>query len=106
MRKRLDMNPKHPMAIAKRVGDIATGKRTWNYRVMSFTKGGETWFEIHEIHYADGVPVLYTEGAADVSWQEGEDPLETFAMMKLALGLPVLTEADFEPPTPPALGRG
>ena len=69
----------------------------WNYRVMQFTEGPETWRAIHEVHYDDdGKPVAYTENPAYVAWDADEgDPTGILLRMAVAIDKPILTPADF-----------
>lgn len=39
---------------------------TWNHRIMVSEHKGEKFFEIHEVHYKDGVPDSYTADAISV----------------------------------------
>jgi len=75
-------------------------KRTWNYRVMEFVEGSETWREIREVHYDKGVPTGYSAVSADVSWNpnDGDNdstPMAILDRMREALSKPVLTPKDF-----------
>lgn len=77
---------------------MTDGVSTWNHRVMRFDEDGETWFAIHEVHYDNGRPVMYTERPAVVFWaaEEGmESAVTTIERFRKALDLPVLTPADF-----------
>jgi hypothetical protein len=72
--------------------------RYWNFRVMEFSHGDETWRAIHEVHYEHNVPVSYSENAAIVMWapEEGETAgLAVVERMREAMGKPVLRESDF-----------
>ncbi|WP_434108136.1 hypothetical protein [Paraburkholderia caffeinilytica] len=73
----------------------------WNYRVMQFTGGEESWRAIHEVHYRDGVPWGYTEKPAIVHWDldMGDDDSTALAIlerMREAISKPVLRVADFD----------
>lgn len=78
---------------------VATPRRTWNYRVMSFRHGEDAWLAIHEVHYQDGMPIAYTESPAVVMWDTEDGTIaggmKCLERMKEALLKPVLTEADF-----------
>ena len=32
----------------------------WNHRVLLNSQNGESWYEIHEVHYEDGKPTSWT----------------------------------------------
>lgn len=72
---------------------------SWNYRLIEFTRNGETWRAIHEVFYDEaGKPNGYSETEAGVSWfvEEGtETGAEILRKMRDALVKPLLTEADF-----------
>jgi hypothetical protein len=76
---------------------------TWNHRVIEFVDlDGKPWRSIHEVHYADGRPVAYTEGPAHVTWDtdEGDEAARlTLQRMLACLDRPVLIERDFEAPS-------
>jgi len=72
----------------------------WNYRVMQFTEGPETWRAIHEVYYDDDdKPISYTADPAVVMWDVSEDPVSTptneLLHMAEAIDKPILTPADF-----------
>jgi hypothetical protein len=75
--------------------------RSWNYRVMEFTHGEETWRALHEVHYENGVPRGYSTGPAVVMWDGGEAASGNAAAegilrnMRDSLAKPVLREQDF-----------
>lgn len=76
----------------------SASKRTWNYRVLSFTHGEDAWCAIHEVYYDDDVPTAYSSSPAVVLWDpNGEDGagIRIVERMMEALGKPVLTEGDF-----------
>ncbi len=45
-------------------------KSSWNYRVMAHAspikKDKRVYFQIHEVHYKDGIPQSYSEGGAKI----------------------------------------
>lgn len=70
----------------------------WNYRVIEFAGEGTPYRAIHEVHYTNGVPSGYSEGAAVVLWDVSEgdaSPGAQLNRMFLALAKPVLRESDF-----------
>lgn len=71
--------------------------RTWNYRVMRFTKGDESWLSVHEVHYADGIPVMYAEDPSGaVSGSNTIDDLELeLGKMLQACKRPILDPVNF-----------
>jgi hypothetical protein len=71
---------------------------TWNYRVVRFEDGEDSFFQIHEVYYSgDGKITMWSEKAVGVSWCESEGPnggkneLELFTA---ALERPVLNAKD------------
>ena len=80
----------------------APSRRTWNYRVISFNRHEGAWLAIHEVHYRDGVPVMYSLGPAVILWdaeEDGDAGRRCLDRMREALDKPVLTESDFPRPT-------
>ena len=70
---------------------------TWNHRVIQFVDtDGEPWYAIHEVHYDDGKPVMYTEDPVPVASENIEGMRWQLEMMTKALDRPILKEADFE----------
>jgi hypothetical protein len=70
----------------------------WNYRVLEFTAGEESWRAIHEVYYQDDVPMAYTADAATIQWDldAGDgSALTILDRMRDAISKPVLREADF-----------
>jgi hypothetical protein len=73
--------------------------RYWNFRVMEFSHGEDTWRAIHEVHYEHNVPVSYSQNEAIVMWapEEGEAAgLNVLERMREAIAKPVLRVTDFE----------
>lgn len=80
----------------------ASSGRTWNYRVISFNRYEGSWLAVHEVHYRDGVPVMYSLGPAVILWnaEEGSEAGRRFLdRIREALDKPVLTERDFPQPS-------
>lgn len=76
----------------------SSSRRTWNYRVISFKQGEDSWCAIHEVYYEGGVPVAYAESPAVVLWdvEEGERVGHScLDRMREALSKPFLTEEAF-----------
>jgi len=71
-------------------------KRHWNYRLMRLGIRGAAFYEIREVHYADGKPVSYSMMAASVGSETIKDISSILRMMKSCLAKPVLTEKDFK----------
>jgi hypothetical protein len=74
-------------------------RRTWNYRVMRFKHGEESWQAVHEVYYEAGIPVGYSGEPAVILWGEEEDSCTPFSIldrMKEALLKPALTEEEFQ----------
>lgn len=74
-------------------------RRHWNYRVIEFVElNGEPWRAIHEVHYEDDRPVMYTEEPAIVMWDKSEgdsSPRSILKRMIECLSKPALKESDF-----------
>lgn len=76
---------------------------TWNYRVIEFTDGDDTWQAIHEVYYDDaGKPSGYTEKEVGVSISTveggeptGDDLAGVYMRMGEAFGKPVLKPENF-----------
>jgi hypothetical protein len=73
---------------------------SWNYRVIEFVDSDSSPYRsIHEVHYDENnKPTSYGETAAIVQWdldEENSAAASILEMMKGALDLPVLVEADF-----------
>ena len=73
----------------------------WNHRIIESTNNfGESWRAMHEVHYTNGVPTLYTQNPIAMTWDvaDGEAaPFVLLARMRKALTQPVLGESDFHP---------
>jgi hypothetical protein len=70
----------------------------WQYRVMEFTDGDETWREIREVYYRHGRPDYYASESASPYWFPHQGPdaaLHVVERMREALGGPVLRPGDF-----------
>lgn len=77
---------------------MSEANKYWNYRVIEFSEGDETWRAIHEVHYADDAPVAYSETPASVSWGSDEPDstaIDILERMRGALGKPVLLASEF-----------
>ncbi|WP_321930560.1 antitoxin Xre/MbcA/ParS toxin-binding domain-containing protein [Paraburkholderia guartelaensis] len=78
----------------------------WQYRVMEFGEGDETWRDIREVYYRDGRPECYAVETASPYWfaDEGDEAaMHVLDRMREALGRPVLRPRDFvERETPAA----
>ena len=72
-------------------------ERTWNHRVMLHAKAdaGDDYYVVTEVHYDDGMPRLYADGAT-VGGNSIEELRETLECMLRALEQPILTPADFK----------
>lgn len=57
---------------------------------------GSPWLEIHEVHYEDDKPVMYTEKAIGVSGESIEELGIVLDRMKRALAKPILRVSDFQ----------
>lgn len=68
--------------------------RTWNYRVLAFPDGTATFFQIHEVHYEDGVPCAYGEPHACVGGENMVELYETLDRMREAVAKPALWGGD------------
>ncbi len=66
----------------------------WNHRIMVHQQGDELIFMIHEVHYADGVPLTYTSHGVRVVGDDVTDIAEVLANMLLAVSKPVLWYGD------------
>lgn len=77
---------------------MSAPKLTWNNRVLQFAEpgSGDLWYAIHEVHYEDGRPILYTEDPAAVVGDSIEDLRLSLRMMARCLDEPTLKETDFE----------
>ncbi|UDF36883.1 UNVERIFIED_ORG: MbcA/ParS/Xre antitoxin family protein [Shinella sp. XGS7] len=78
-------------------GDVP--ERYWNCRVIEFESEEETWYAIHEVHYAHGMPVAHTVEPATPGWSSIDDPggaLRQLARFREALRKPFLKVSDFE----------
>jgi hypothetical protein len=80
---------------------------TWNHRVIRETQpDGSEWLGIHEVHYReDGRPRAYTAEPIGVVGETLEELAWVLDHMRIALGKPVLSDADFEPPAPAPQGQ-
>lgn len=70
----------------------------WNYRIMEFHEGGETWREFREVHYRHRRPEGYSAASASPFWYVDEgDEAATFTLdrMREALTKPILRPGDF-----------
>lgn len=70
---------------------------TWNHRVLVFTEpsDGSHWYAIHEVHYLDGKPEMYTENPTPVASESIEGLRATLLRMLRCLDHPALKETDF-----------
>jgi hypothetical protein len=69
---------------------------TWNHRIIQFVDtDGSPWFAIHEVHYVDGKPEMYTEDPVPVASETVEGMRWQLEMMLKCLSFPVLKESDF-----------
>lgn len=41
-------------------------KRTWNYCLLAYPDGEDTYFRVDEVHYENEVPVLHTVNGATI----------------------------------------
>jgi len=76
-----------------------TPDRYWNCRVIEFPSEDETWYAIHEVHYAYGKPIGYTAQPASPGWSSSDDPGGALRQLKRfgeALQKPFLKVSDFE----------
>ena len=64
--------------------------RHWNYRVLAHTFENEVTFQIHEVHYEDGVPDSYGEPPAPVLSDDFKDLKDILIRMEQGLSKPVL----------------
>lgn len=71
----------------------------WNCREIASTQAaGETWFAVHEVYYANGLPRSRAEAPAAVEWssEDGVDGGERrLEKLREALRKPVLRDQDF-----------
>ncbi|WP_233887961.1 antitoxin Xre/MbcA/ParS toxin-binding domain-containing protein [Paraburkholderia flagellata] len=70
----------------------------WQYRVMEFGEGNETWRDIREVYYCDGRPECYSVETASPFWfaDEGDEAaMRVLDRMREALSRPVLRPRDF-----------
>jgi hypothetical protein len=58
--------------------------------------GVEEFFQIHEVHYEDGVPKLVTQEGARVGGDSLEEIEHTLSLMRDALKAPVLEQSYFD----------
>lgn len=80
--------------------DVAqpTPSSHWNCRVIaSEHDDGETWFEVHEVYYVNGLPRSRAETPSSICWssEDGTDGGERrLEQLREALRKPPLTDAD------------
>lgn len=71
-------------------------KHTWNHRVMrSKDADGDDFYAIHEVHYEDDKPRLFTLDPVPVSGNSIEELRSTLERMLSCVTTPVLTREDF-----------
>ena len=68
---------------------------TWNYRIVATVDGDETMYGIHEVYYDDGKPVSYTTNPVPCVGDDLQELYRSFEQMRMAFGMPSLTEKDF-----------
>lgn len=69
---------------------------TWNYRIIAVDSGGEIEYGIYEVYYdEEGNPESYTENAVPCVGNSIDEMRRTLDYMRMAFGMPVLTERDF-----------
>jgi len=79
-------------------------KHTWNHRVIRHVSASplakgtefEVFYQIHEVHYEDGVPKLVTNDGARVGGDSLEEIEQTLSLMRDALKEPVLEQSYFD----------
>jgi hypothetical protein len=89
--------PERPVKIDE-MNPYAQPASHWNYRVLEFTAGEESWRAIHEGYYRNGVPMAYTADAATIQWDldDGDGAALTILdRMRDAISKPVLREVNF-----------
>lgn len=67
----------------------------WNYRVMEFSEGNETWREFREVYYRDGQPEHYAAVGDSPRWGDNEEARLILDQMRVALDKPILRPSDF-----------
>ncbi|QBQ95920.1 hypothetical protein [Paraburkholderia pallida] len=68
----------------------------WNYRVMEFHEGGETWREFREVYYRNGEPEGYSSVYASPCWDDDDEAARRILdRMRDALARPILRPGDF-----------
>lgn len=71
--------------------------RHWNYRLMRFvsTETGERWWAIHEVHYVNDKPTMYSDDPAPVYADNPDEVYDILQRMMDCLEKEALTLEDF-----------
>lgn len=77
---------------------MADKKHTWNHRVIRHVTENppEVFYQIHEVHYEDGVPKLVTNDGARVGGDDIEEMKETLGLMLKSLENPTIDMSYFD----------
>lgn len=68
----------------------------WNHRVLAHKEWDDSfYYQIHEVHYEDGVPVSYTERGIPVGGDCLEDLNQVLDWMRDCLSKPILSVENF-----------
>lgn len=69
---------------------------SWNYRIVAVDYGDEVEYGIYEVYYDEkGDPISRTENPVPCVGNAMNELRSSFDYMAVALGMPVMTDADF-----------
>lgn len=60
-------------------------KSTWNYRLLAYERNDEVIYCLHEVHYKNGKPTVYSERPALILGETVIETLEVTSMMLEAI---------------------
>lgn len=66
----------------------------WNHRILASEQDGETYLEIHEVHYKKDKPVSYTANAITVGAEDLKGITWVLDKMKECMKKPILWKGD------------
>lgn len=67
----------------------------WNYRIIRHERNGETFYQIHEVYYRNGLPVATTLQPSTPYGENADELRGELALMLSALSKPALNYSDF-----------
>jgi len=69
---------------------------TWNYRIVAVQHDWGIEYGIHEVYYDENEkPIFYTSNPVPCVGDTLQEAYASFEKMRMAFGMPTLTEKDF-----------